>query len=753
MSDSPSQLDPTADANELIEQIAKPYKEVPWAVIRELFQNATDSIKSNSDGDAQFIEFALLTDNTTPSPSTFHIVIRDSGTGMTDSDIAQFLTKLGAGTKKTAANLIGQFGVGFFATHAICTSVRVLTRSIETKETIAWDYAPNLKKFFRVDPEEMETLLKTDFENHPVNSRCREYGTSIYLNLNIEDHPHLIEWLTAEALIPPIRRDFYILPYPIFLADYTKGYPTRVIKDSAGTIVTEDPLNLSQGPWECKGPAREESVRTLINFRKSTKEEGNDDIPDWAIVTETIGDAVVNGLVWLDMERTRQPSVDLLLKRMWVESAQDVHPAIATLTSGLFDITPSRTDLDIDISPQRDHILRDGAFRKARTLMQSGLIGLFEKSGRTTVDNLQELILRQPDTPSKIQTAIEFTEQSSYCNTLSPLKMRYGNLLSDIPKSLTLLFTGSPPFTELTEHVVTFVNSRMSPSITPNEITGGLQALQKNADEEHRREDLAVDRQPLHWNPSMSRKFLKTVGIFLPVPLSLRERRSDGGFNVKRLMVPLKAVPTFVPAASSELQVLLKGSVSDYFSKETTVAGIIDPAIIPNVRDQQIFTLTLALVSRLSSDTPPLKFIEHKRDLLKTIVNPDAWIPLIECFRSIVNSNDERPGQSPLNVEAMGFKGDESIPLLYEKQDPQTRIIINAYNPLIQKLLQSYVASGQRNDDESRKLIAQICHELYHHAILLDHEPASVDRHAVVTRNSLFDSTIQILQKYADARQ
>ena len=53
-------LVPTADATEWIDQLSKPYREVPWAVIRELFQNASDAIQTNQNDQLRLIEYQSL---------------------------------------------------------------------------------------------------------------------------------------------------------------------------------------------------------------------------------------------------------------------------------------------------------------------------------------------------------------------------------------------------------------------------------------------------------------------------------------------------------------------------------------------------------------------------------------------------------------------------------------------------------------------------------------------------------------------
>ena len=51
---------PGADPDEWIEQLSRPYRERPWAVIRELFQNACDAVGEYAAASKRLIEFALI---------------------------------------------------------------------------------------------------------------------------------------------------------------------------------------------------------------------------------------------------------------------------------------------------------------------------------------------------------------------------------------------------------------------------------------------------------------------------------------------------------------------------------------------------------------------------------------------------------------------------------------------------------------------------------------------------------------------
>ena len=747
-------LEPIADASEWIEQLSKPYGEVPWAVIRELFQNASDAVQENSDDQLRLIEMAILSKEKKQAPDNFHFVIRDSGQGMSREGISKYLRVLGVGTKKSVAKQIGQYGVGFFSTHAICLAVRIVSRKIDTQETIGWDYIPGLKRFFQIDENDLESIVAKDFDNHPDETRRRTHGTSVYLNLKFDDYPQCEEWLIAESLLNNIRRDFFILPSPIYIADYSEGYPGRKILDGTGQEVHEKQVNLEDAPWNVEGNRQDELATDLLQFKLPHYKRS--DLPnEWIAFDERVGvgDARVSGFMWL-ANIPHEGAVDLLLKRMWVESARDVHPPITTPAFGVFDITPQKNDLDVDVSPQRDHIIRDTHFRTARRAMQRGLVGLFEKAGERCVHQIREAVVSLPDVVTKIDATNSILSKSSFMKIMQHDNISYGNLLSDIPLTIDEIIKSNAGNKSLIEFAIDFVNVRISKDIESAQLKGALSAMQETADKKEIAEELAVMREPLQWTPTATRDFLARVGQYLPVPLVMRERRTDGGFNVRQITVPLMAIPALNPASASKILVLTKGSVVEFLSKETSIGGVIYPADLRiNDDTNSNFCLFLAIISSICKGIPDIEFVEHNRELLKSVVNRDDFIPLIECLSSIVNAVDERGSGTRIEVDAQGYLGEKSIPLVYDKSDDGHRLIINAYNSLVQDLMTAYTNAGERNDTEARELISHICHELYHHALPVEHEQALYEHHAVTTRNTLFVQTISILRKYADVRQ
>ena len=102
-----------------------------------------------------------------------------------------------------------------------------------------------------------------------------------------------------------------------------------------------------------------------------------------------------------------------------MERAKDVHPLIMIPAFGIFDVTPSKSDLDVDVSPQRDHMIRDSHFRTAREAMQRALVNLFETVGQSCVQQVQDAIVTIPDLPTKIERTKALLDKYSFINILT----------------------------------------------------------------------------------------------------------------------------------------------------------------------------------------------------------------------------------------------------------------------------------------------------------------------------------------------
>ncbi|MDX9875901.1 MAG: molecular chaperone HtpG, partial [Spongiibacteraceae bacterium] len=160
--------------------------------LRELVSNASDA--------ADKLRFEALADSTlyeddpelrievSAEPEAKTITIRDNGIGMSREEVisnlgtiarsgtAEFLKKL-SGDQKKDAQLIGQFGVGFYSAFIVAERVEVFTRraGLPADQGVRW-----------------ESTGEADFTVEPVEKADR--GTTVVLHLRTEDAEFADNW-------------------------------------------------------------------------------------------------------------------------------------------------------------------------------------------------------------------------------------------------------------------------------------------------------------------------------------------------------------------------------------------------------------------------------------------------------------------------------------------------------------------------------------------------------------------------------
>ncbi|MDD9944840.1 MAG: molecular chaperone HtpG [Myxococcales bacterium] len=141
-----------------------------------------------------------------PNESDRTLTIIDNGIGMGESALAkdlgtvarsgtrEFVQKLEEAKKAGDANLIGQFGVGFYSGYLIADKIEVVSRAAGSKKAAKW--SSEGQESFTIEPAERE-----------------EAGTSVILHLK-EDHADFAKgWKLREL----VRRYSDFIDYPIEL--------------------------------------------------------------------------------------------------------------------------------------------------------------------------------------------------------------------------------------------------------------------------------------------------------------------------------------------------------------------------------------------------------------------------------------------------------------------------------------------------------------------------------------------------------
>lgn len=219
--------------------------------LRELISNASDALTQ--------MQFVTLTNRDVHDPDAelnIHIradenegiiTIRDSGIGMTQDELIQNLGTIAQSGAKAfieasqdgnanLADIIGQFGVGFYSVFMVAEWVRVTSRSFKPEAEAATWYATG-EDTFTVGPAEMEAR-----------------GTTIEIKLKEDDKSFATEFQLREI----VKRHSDYVPFPIFIGDSEEQANTQTaiwrqspqdVKDEAYTefykhltLDFEDPL-------------------------------------------------------------------------------------------------------------------------------------------------------------------------------------------------------------------------------------------------------------------------------------------------------------------------------------------------------------------------------------------------------------------------------------------------------------------------------------------------------------------------------
>src|SRR5262245_20666634 len=187
--------------------------------IRELIQNAHDSctrrkIEANEPRYAPRIDVEL-------DEAARTITIRDNGNGLTEEEITTYLATIGRGytrelrerlalcSPEEAAELIGQFGLGFLSAFLIASEVTLTTRSVRGGDSLRW--------------------YSTGDEHYDLAPGWHdEVGTTVTLRIK----PTASFLLNERTLIETIRTYADFVPTPIHVGG------------------DADPVNLMTPPWE-----------------------------------------------------------------------------------------------------------------------------------------------------------------------------------------------------------------------------------------------------------------------------------------------------------------------------------------------------------------------------------------------------------------------------------------------------------------------------------------------------------------------
>ncbi|MFK5938878.1 MAG: molecular chaperone HtpG [Sulfurimonas sp.] len=234
------------EANQMLQLMIHSLYSNKEIFIRELVSNGSDALdKLNmlvlTDAKYKDITFNPRIDIVADKEAKT-LTIRDSGIGMNEEDLMNnlgtiaksgtkaFLENL-SGDQKEDSNLIGQFGVGFYASFMVASKVEVTTKKAGEEQAFLWTSTGN-----------------GEFEIE--NTTMEGFGTQIVLHLNDDED----EFLEVHRIDTIVKKYSNHIPFPIFM-DKEKHIPA--VMDDEGkeelepskTEIENEQINKANALW------------------------------------------------------------------------------------------------------------------------------------------------------------------------------------------------------------------------------------------------------------------------------------------------------------------------------------------------------------------------------------------------------------------------------------------------------------------------------------------------------------------------
>ncbi len=263
------------------------------------------------------------------------LTIKDSGIGMNENDLIEHLGTIAkSGTKsfvenltgdaKKDSNLIGQFGVGFYASYMVADKVEVISR--KAGEAKAYKWVSEGKGEYDVTEAERD-----------------EQGTTIILHLNDEGKEYAGRWSVKTV----IEKYSNHIPYPIFMDYKEKEYEEGKEK---GEVEKRDQINSAKALWKVsKSDLKDDDYN---DFYKTISHDSED--PMLHIHTQAEGTLEYTTLFYIpkkapfDLYRVDyQPGVKLYVKRVFItDDEKELLPTYLRFVRGIID----SEDLPLNVS-------------------------------------------------------------------------------------------------------------------------------------------------------------------------------------------------------------------------------------------------------------------------------------------------------------------------------------------------------------------------------------------------------------------
>ncbi len=234
---SPTTYPFKAEVKQLLHILAHSLYKERDIFLRELISNASDALTrmhfemlTNRDVLDPDAELAIRIETPeTHGDEPKSIIVKDSGIGMTRAELEQnlgtiaqsgareFLARIGAGPLDPS-DIIGQFGVGFYAVFMVADEVRVVSRSYRPDaEPTAW--ISDGGDQFRIEPSD-----KTD------------RGTEIHIKLKKDAEEYASGWKSRQV----VKKYSDFVRFPIYVGSERVNQQTSLWRQNPSEVKAED---------------------------------------------------------------------------------------------------------------------------------------------------------------------------------------------------------------------------------------------------------------------------------------------------------------------------------------------------------------------------------------------------------------------------------------------------------------------------------------------------------------------------------
>ena len=360
-----------AEAKQLLQLMIHSLYSNKEIAIRELVSNASDAedkLRFQALDDSKLYEDdSELKIKIDYDKSNRTITISDNGIGMNREDIInnigtiarsgtkEFLSQL-SGDQAKDANLIGQFGVGFYSSFIIADEVTLETRRAGSKESFRW-----------------KSKGDGEFTIEEIDKKSR--GTDITLTLKKDEDEFLDDWRLRE--IVKKYSDHITLPIVMKKTDFKDGETVKTDEDET--------VNDASAIW-----ARNKKDIKTKDYNEFYKSLSYDSEPPLTYFHNRVeGNQEYISLLYIPSKaphdlydnRERNQGVKLYVKRIFImEATEKLMPQYLRFVKGVID----SSDLPLNVSRE---ILQDS---KAVEAIRSGTV-------KKIISSLEDMAKKKPE--------------------------------------------------------------------------------------------------------------------------------------------------------------------------------------------------------------------------------------------------------------------------------------------------------------------------------------------------------------------